>query len=203
MEDKNIDSIDDKEIIEVEETDKIEETNTSEEATATKTGEEKESTENSSEDEDFEYKSYGKEATEEARKTAEKVLGDIISTLKTKQNEFNKTVEGFKANKPPVDVFGTDEDLIIKIDLPRVTKDDISVKISTESVEIDVDFPDDLEEYDEVKILRKDRCSGLTKTIIPLPEEVDINEVSADFKNNVLTITLPKIKGRKVDVEIV
>ena len=51
--------------------------------------------------------------------------------------------------------------------------------------------------------LRKERCSGKTKNIIDLPVEVDIKEVNASFKDNELTITLPKIRGKKVDVEIV
>lgn len=156
------------------------------------------------EDINIEYEVYGKEVHDEAKKTVDSILGDIFSNLKSKQNEFNKTVEDLKSNKPAFDVLTTTENLIIKVDLPRITKDDLDVKISTEAVEIDANFPDDMEEYDDnIKILRRNRCSGLTKTIIPLPEEVAINEVKADFENNVLTITVPKIKGRKVDVEIV
>ena len=150
-----------------------------------------------------EYEVYGKEVRDEAKKTVDGFIGEIFSNLKSRQDEFNKTVKDLKTNKPQFDIFITEEDIIVKVDLPRITKDDIELKISTEAVEIDATFPEDLKEYEIVKVLKQDRCQGQTKTIIPLPEEIAINEVTAKYEDNVLTITLPKIRGRKVDVEIV
>ena len=139
---------------------------------------------------------------EETKNIAEKMFNDVVSTLKSRQSEWNKTLEEYKANKPAVDLLEYEDNLIIKVDAPRASKDDISVKMSTDSVEIEIDFPDCIGDDEEVKVLRKERCSGKTKNIIPLPVEIDIKEVKASFEDNELTITLPKIKGKKVDVEI-
>lgn len=151
----------------------------------------------------FNYRVYGKETAEEARTMAEKMFNDVYSTLKSRQSEWNKTFEEYRANKPAIDLLEYEDKLVIKADLPRVTKDDISIQMSTESVEIEVDFTDELTEEKDAKVLRKERCSGKTKSIIPLPVEVDLKEVKASFENNELVITLPKVRGKKVDVEIV
>lgn len=153
-------------------------------------------------DKEFKYRAYGKETVEETRNMAEKMFNDVVATLKSKQNDWNKTLEEYKSNKPSVDLLEYDDNLVIKVDLPRVSKDNIDIKMSTESVDIEVDFPDELEGNDEVKVLRKERCTGKTKNVVLLPVEVDIQEVKASFEDYVLTITLPKIKGKKVDVEI-
>ncbi len=152
--------------------------------------------------EEFDYKVYGKETVEETKNIAEKMFNDVVSTLKSRQSEWNKTLEEYKANKPAVDLLEYEDNLVIKVDAPRVSKDDISVKMSTETIEIEMEFPESIGEDEEVKVLRKERCSGKTKNIIPLPVEVDLKEVKASFEDNELTITLPKIRGKKVDVEI-
>lgn len=190
---------------EVEET--VEETaqaaeETIEEAAETAEDSTEEATDATEENEEFEYKVYGKETVEETKSVAEKMFNDVISTLKGRQAEWNKTLEEYKANKPAVDLLEYEDNLVIKLDAPRVSKDDISIKMSTESIEIEIEFPDCTVDEEAVKVLRKERCSGKTKNIIPLPVEVDLKEVEASFENNELTITLPKIRGKKVDVEI-
>lgn len=189
------------------EEEKIEETEEFEETTANteeaeETTVEEETVEEEAEKEEFDYKVYGKETVEETRNIAEKMFNDVVSTLKSRQAEWNKTLEEYKANKPAVDLLEYEDNLVIKVDAPRVSKEDVSVKMSTETIEIEIDFPEYISEDEEVKVLRKERCSGKTKNIIPLPVEVDLKEVKASFENNELTITLPKIRGKKVDVEI-
>ncbi|RAP46991.1 MAG: hypothetical protein BZ135_02810 [Methanosphaera sp. rholeuAM6] len=198
-----VDSKDDKKDEVIEETEDIEETTFTAEDTEESTEETIEDEEETKEKEEFDYKVYGKETVEETKNIAEKMFNDVVSTLKSRQSEWNKTLEEYKANKPAVDLLEYEEEILIKLDAPRVSKEDISVKMSTDSIEIEIDFPDYLKDDEKVKVLRKERCSGKTKNIIPLPVEIDIKEVKASFEDNELTITLPKIRGKKVDVEIV
>ncbi len=209
MENVYVDSKKDEEE-QIEATEEVEETTSANEETTTEetteeTSEEttEETSEEATENEEFDYKVYGKETVEETKSVAEKMFNDVISTLKARQNEWNKTLEEYKANKPAVDLLEYEDNLVIKLDAPRVSKDDISVKMSTEAIEIEIDFPEcNISDDEEVKVLRKERCSGKTKNIIPLPVEVDLKEVNASFEDNELTIVLPKIRGKKVDVEI-
>jgi HSP20 family protein len=209
MENVYVDSKKDEEE-QIEATEEVEETTSANEETTTEetteeTSEEttEETSEEATENEEFDYKVYGKETVEETKSVAEKMFNDVISTLKARQNEWNKTLEEYKANKPAVDLLEYEDNLVIKLDAPRVSKEDISVKMSTEAIEIEIDFPEcNISDEEEVKVLRKERCSGKTKNIIPLPVEVDLKEVNASFEDNELTIVLPKIRGKKVDVEI-
>ena len=201
MENVYVDSKKDEEE-QIEATEEVEETTSANEETTTEETTE-ETSEEATENEEFDYKVYGKETVEETKSVAEKMFNDVISTLKARQNEWNKTLEEYKANKPAVDLLEYEDNLVIKLDAPRVSKEDISVKMSTEAIEIEIDFPEcNISDDEEVKVLRKERCSGKTKNIIPLPVEVDLKEVNASFEDNELTIVLPKIRGKKVDVEI-
>lgn len=161
------------------------------------------------------YKVYGADETEnatneesrdaadDAKKAAEKMLNDVYATFKSKQKEWNKTFEEYTANKPLIDLFEYDDCLVLKMDLPRVKKDDISITMAPDSIEITAEFPSIEDENKEVKILRRERCTGRTKNIIPIPVDVKVEDVSASFENFELVVTLPKVKPKKVDVEIV
>ena len=131
------------------------------------------------------------------------MLNDVYATFKSKQKEWNKTFEEYTANKPLIDLFEYDDCLVLKIDLPRVKKDDISITMAPDSIEITAEFPSIEDENKEVKILRRERCTGRTKNIIPIPVDVKVEDVSASFENFELVVTLPKVKPKKVDVEIV
>jgi HSP20 family protein len=143
------------------------------------------------------------ETVEETKNMAEKMINDVVDALKSKQTDWNKTLTEYKSKKPSVDLLEYEDELVIKVDLPRVSKEDVNVKMSNEAVEIEVDFPDEYESEEDVKILRRERCSGKTKNLIPLPVEVEVQEVQASFEDHVLTVSLPKVKPKKVDVEIV
>ncbi|WP_455646158.1 Hsp20/alpha crystallin family protein [Methanosphaera sp.] len=193
MADVNINS---EEINEEEKTENVEET--IDENTETS----EENTEKKTEKNQFNYKAYGKEAAGEARENAKKLVDDFYSAFKSMQGDWNKTIDEYRTNKPAADLLEYEDKLVIKMDLPRVSKEDVSVKMSTEAVYVEVEFPEESEEED-VKVLRKERCSGKTKSVIPLPVEIEVDDVKASFEDNELTITLPKEKIREVDVEIV
>ncbi|MDO5852116.1 MAG: Hsp20/alpha crystallin family protein [Methanobacteriaceae archaeon] len=141
------------------------------------------------------------ESAEEAKSIAEKMINDMVTTLKTKQNDFNKTISEMKTTKPAVDVYESEEYVLVKLDIPRVNKEDITINTNGNSLEIITNFPEE-EICDELKAIKKERCSGTTKNIIVLPAEIDTNKVEASFKEQVLTITLYKPESSKTAVEI-
>ena len=141
-----------------------------------------------------------KENAEKTRKQAESRINEFISTLKDKQEEIGKSISDYtSAEKPLVDVIDTDNTIIIKADIPRVKKDDITVHITEDSVEIIVQFE---EEKKELNFIKKERSYGKTSRIIPLPEKIEVKKSSAKFKKSILTVELPKIKEEKFKVDI-
>jgi len=141
-----------------------------------------------------------RENAEKTRKQAERKINDFINTLKDKQEEFGKTISDYtSAEKPLTDVINTDDTIIIKADLPHVKKEDISVSITEDSVEITVKF----EEADEnLEFIKKERNYGETTRTIPLPVIIEVKKAIAKFKDSVLTVELPKVQDEKVKVKI-
>lgn len=171
--------------------------------TLKKTGEIKENTAekaNQLKEDTAEKNEEFKENTEKTRKQAERRINEFISTLKDKQEEIGKSISDYtSAEKPLIDVIDTDNTIIIKADIPRVKRDDISVHITEDSVEIIVQFE---EENKELNFIKKERSYGKTSRIIELPEKIEVKKSSAKFKKSILTVELPKIKEEKFKVDI-
>jgi HSP20 family protein len=172
--------------------------------------------ENKGKMEDSNLKNDIKENTEKIQTHAEKVLEDIISTFKGKQQEFGKTISNYTTvtEKPLVDLLEIDESLILKVDLPNINKDDVILEVTEESVEIAVQFEEDIEEMakeaaeeeseesPKVKYILKERSKGKIERSIPLPVQINIEEVAARFEGSVLIVDLPKIKEPRFKVDI-
>jgi HSP20 family protein len=141
-----------------------------------------------------------KENAEKTRTQAESMINEFISSLKDKQEEFGKTIADYTAGeKLLTDVIKTENSIIIKTDLPPLSKEDINVNITEDSVEIVAKF----EEKDEnLEFIKNERNYGETVRIIPLPVIIDVKKVSASFADSVLTIELPKVQEEKIKVKI-
>jgi HSP20 family molecular chaperone IbpA len=102
---------------------------------------------------------------------------------------------------PPVDIYETGEGLVVKADLPGVAKENLDVRVENNLLSIRGRAahaaPGDpiYTEYGLVNFFRQ----------FELNERVDQSKISADLKNGVLTLNLPKAeeaKPRKIDVRI-
>ncbi|AEG18182.1 Hsp20/alpha crystallin family protein [Methanobacterium paludis] len=137
------------------------------------------------------------------RAHAEKLVNDIKNTIKVKQVEVGKTLSDYTTSpqKPPADIIETNDNIIIKINLPGVAKEDIDIGITDESIDILAKFEDEIEGED-INYIQKERSYGETKRTLKLSSEIKVKEASAKFKNSVLTIKLPRIKKEihKLDI---
>jgi HSP20 family protein len=141
-----------------------------------------------------------KENAENKRRKAENMFNEFITTLKDKQEDFGKAITDYTSTeKPLVDIINAENTIILKADLPNIKKEDVSVNITEDSVEIIAEF-DDADENNTFII--KERNYGKTTRIITLPETIDVKKVSAKFLNGVLTVELPKVQEEKIRVDI-
>lgn len=106
---------------------------------------------------------------------------------------------------PPVDIYenGTDE-LVLKVELPDMTKDDIDLTVDNGTLTIkgEKKIENDLKEE---QFHRIERRYGTFSRSFSLPPTVDAAKVSAEYKNGVLTIRLPKreeAKPRQIKVDV-
>jgi len=101
-----------------------------------------------------------------------------------------------------VDVYQTDDEIVIKSTIAGVTADDIDVSITNEMVTIKGNRKHE-EKVKESDYYYQELYWGSFSRSIILPEEIDADSAKASMKNGVLTLRLPKLsKNRTKKVRV-
>ena len=138
------------------------------------------------------------------RNAAEEMFNDIVDTIKDKQKDLERIFNEYTSNmplRPTMDVIEDGEQLTVITDLPGVKKENIKLDITEDNLEINAQFNQE-SEFEEKDFVRKERTYGQTNRIISLPAKIEINETSAKFENGVLTIILPKLEKKQIEVKV-
>ncbi|HUS06758.1 MAG TPA: Hsp20/alpha crystallin family protein [Bryobacteraceae bacterium] len=105
---------------------------------------------------------------------------------------------------PPVDIIETENDLILKADIPDVELKDVDIRMENGTLTLKGERR--FEQKDNGRgYHRIERSYGGFARSFALPETVDSEKVKADYRNGALTITLPKkevAKPRSIKVEV-
>ena len=101
---------------------------------------------------------------------------------------------------PPVDLYETGGAFVLTAELPGLTREDIDIHAEETRIVIRGERAGHVpcEQYHRVE-----RGHGRFSRAFLLPEPIDIEAVTADLKDGLLTITIPKAGGRgarRVDV---
>ena len=104
-----------------------------------------------------------------------------------------------------MDVSETDQAVVVKMDLPGVAGKDLEISVDNNLLTIRGERKEEKEEGDKAKQYHRiERSFGSFSRSLPLPCAVNEDEAAAEFKEGVLTITLPKsesAKPRKISVK--
>jgi len=103
---------------------------------------------------------------------------------------------------PAIDVVEEEDRFSVKVELPGVKKDDVSVSITGDTLTIEG------EKKAESEVKRKgyyysETSYGSFSRSITIPSTIDTSKIEADFDKGVLEITLPKapeVKPKKITV---
>jgi HSP20 family protein len=104
---------------------------------------------------------------------------------------------------PSLDLTETKDALVARVEVPGMDPEDIQVSLQEQLVTIKGEKRRDKEDKDERRH-RVERVYGTFTRAIRLPIAVDAERVTANFKNGVLTITLPKTpvaKGTTIPIK--
>lgn len=105
---------------------------------------------------------------------------------------------------PAVDIFENENELVLKADLPEVDPKNVGIQIENGTLTLKGERR--FEEHKNGKAYhRMERAYGSFVRAFSLPETVEPEKVKADYKNGVLTVTLPKkeiAKPRTVNIEV-
>jgi HSP20 family protein len=105
---------------------------------------------------------------------------------------------------PPVDIYETDNELVMKADVPDVDPKNVTIQLENGTLTLKGERRFE-EDQNSKGFHRIERSYGTFTRAFSLPETVDGEKVKADYKNGVLTVTLPKkemAKPRTINVEI-
>jgi HSP20 family protein len=104
--------------------------------------------------------------------------------------------------QPAVNVWETDDAVVAELEVPGVKGDQIDVAVVGNELTLKIQRPDNQPE--EVTFHRRERPSGPLTRVLRLPVPVDADRVTAELREGVLTVTLPKAESampRKIDVK--
>ena len=106
---------------------------------------------------------------------------------------------------PAVDIYQTDNHtLVLKVELPDVAREDIDLRVENNTLTITGQKQRD-KAVKEEQYHRIERTFGSFSRTFTLPPTVDAGKIGAEFKNGVLTVTLPlreDAKPRQIQVTV-
>ena len=105
---------------------------------------------------------------------------------------WNENGTSFMGWAPAVDITESDGEYLLKADLPAVRKEDVKVEILDGTISVQGERKQEKEEKG-AKYHRVERAYGHFERTIALPSDVDAAKVSAEFKDGVLEVHIPKM----------
>ncbi|MDY0168810.1 MAG: Hsp20/alpha crystallin family protein [Thermoguttaceae bacterium] len=118
---------------------------------------------------------------------------------------FGQPIEGLWPSagrgQPALNLWERSDALVAELEVPGVTAEQIDVSVVGGELSLQIQRPELQQEG--VTYHRRERPVGALSRVLRLPADVDGNNVQAELKDGVLTITLPKAeesKPRKIRV---
>lgn len=97
---------------------------------------------------------------------------------------------------PAMDLVETEDNLVLRADLPGMSEDDLNIEIKDGVLTISGERKAEHEEKGE-GFHRVERAFGSFSRALSLPDGVNANQVAADFKDGVLEVRVPKPEETK------
>ena len=106
--------------------------------------------------------------------------------------------------EPKVDIYEKENQIIVKADLPGINEKDLSVELEGNMLTISGKKEEE-KEVKEKNLHRIERNYGSFCRTIALPDGIEVDKVTADYKKGVLTVNIPKSKStetKKIEVKV-
>ena len=97
---------------------------------------------------------------------------------------------------PAAELVETEDALLLKLELPGIDPNKVTVEATAESVSIAGERQASSESADQ-STTRSEFRYGKFHRVIPLPLRIQNTSVQADYKNGILSLTLPKAEEEK------
>ena len=140
---------------------------------------------------------------------------DPILSLQNEMNRMFETFfedpfgmrpfEGWEGFAPSIDVYETDKEITVDVELPGMDEKDIDISLSNNLLTISGRKESEETEKDK-SFYRHERSYGAFRRSIQLPDDVDENRIEASYKKGILKVVLPKTEQsvsqrRKIEIK--
>jgi HSP20 family protein len=105
---------------------------------------------------------------------------------------------------PPVDIYETDREYLVKLDLPEVSREEVKVFVEDGVLTIQGERKKEKEEKGK-RFHRIERSYGTFLRTFTVPSDADDTKIDAEFKEGLLKVHLPKsekAKPKTIDVKV-
>lgn len=116
-------------------------------------------------------------------------------------NDFFTPKEKNTLNLMKTDIKETDKSYLLDVDLPGYDKKDIKIDITDGYLNIHASKNEEKEDKEEGKFVRRERFTGEVSRSFYVGDEIEIDEVKANFKNGTLCLEVPKVDPKKKESE--
>jgi Molecular chaperone (small heat shock protein) len=118
--------------------------------------------------------------------------------------EFAQSNQLLSGWTPALDVYEQKDNVVVRAELPGMKKEDIEVTLHENTLSISGERKHE-ETHKEKEVYRAERFFGRFQRSVTLPVLVSGDKVKAQYKDGVLTVTLPKseeAKPKQIDVNV-
>ena len=129
-----------------------------------------------------------------------------LLTLQDRMNRlFDESVRNVKPGdealssaiwSPAVDIYETDDEVVVKAELPEINQKDIDIQIENNTVTLRGERKFNKETKKE-NFHRIERAYGSFSRSFTLPSTIDQEKIRADYKDGILKISMPKREETK------
>ncbi|HUA38250.1 MAG TPA: Hsp20/alpha crystallin family protein [Candidatus Sulfopaludibacter sp.] len=128
-----------------------------------------------------------------------------LGRLSFLQDELERLFDSPLTNwTPALDVYEDKDNFVVHTELPGLKREDIDVSLQDGVLAISGERKTE-EKRDEGEIRRQERFYGKFQRTLSLPTPVVADKVKAQYKDGVLTVTVPKgeeARAKKIDVSV-
>jgi HSP20 family protein len=132
-------------------------------------------------------------------------LRDEIDRLfETPWTELARASQLLSGWTPALDLHEDKDNFVARIELPGMKKEDIDVSLHDGALSISGERKSD-EKFENAEVYRSERFVGRFQRTLTLPAPVTADKITAQYKDGVLTVTLPKAeeaKPKQIDVQV-
>jgi HSP20 family protein len=118
--------------------------------------------------------------------------------------ELARTSRFLSGSAPALDIYEDKDNFVVKVELPGMKKEDINLSLHDGSLSISGERKSD-KKWENAEAYRTERFFGRFQRTVALPAPVAADKVNGQYKDGVLTVTLPKAeeaKPKQIDVQV-